>query len=385
MYDYKVQDVLALASSKRERMVDLLERLVRVESPSTEREALFKVLELIDGELRRLDLAVKHYPGESTGGYLVAHPRDFEKGTPAQLLLGHCDTVWPIGTIESMPFSVERNVIRGPGVFDMKGGLTQMLFALEVISDLGIRSQLAPVVLINSDEEIGSVDSGDAITKWARQVERVFVMEPSLGIEGRLKTARKGVSQFKIDISGKAAHAGLDPQKGVSAIRELANIINRLYALNDHEKGININVGVVRGGLRPNVIAPSCTAEIDVRVVKVKDAHRIESVIMGLEPAMPGIAYSIEHQHGKPPMERTRANQRLWRKAFAVGKALGMELQHGTVGGGSDGNTTSQYAATLDGLGSVGDGAHAAHEYVFLDKMIERTALLALLILSPED
>lgn len=208
-------------------------------------------------------------------------------------------------------------------------------------------------------------------------------MEPSLGIEGRLKTARKGVSQFKIDIKGKAAHAGLDPEKGVSAIRELTSVIDRLYALNSQDKGISINVGVIQGGIRPNVIAPSSSAEIDVRVMTFSDSLSIESAILGLEPTTPGITYSIERQHGKPPMERTIANQRLWQKAYEAGQKIGLQLGEGTAGGGSDGNTTSQYTATLDGLGAVGDGAHATHEYIFLDKMIERTALLTLLFLSP--
>ncbi len=378
-----VQEILMLAASKKERMVHLLEQLVYMESPSTEPEAFPRLFELIASQLRRRKYSVKLYPGTTTAGYLVAHPRKFEVGKPAQLMLGHCDTVWPIGTIGFMPFLIEENTIRGPGVFDMKGGLTQMLVALEILTELELQPDLAPVILINSDEEIGSVDSGAAIENWARQVERVFVMEPSLGIEGRLKTARKGVSQFKIDIKGKAAHAGLDPEKGVSAIRELTSVIDRLYALNSQDKGISINVGVIQGGIRPNVIAPSSSAEIDVRVMTFSDSLSIESAILGLEPTTPGITYSIERQHGKPPMERTIANQRLWQKAYEAGQKIGLQLGEGTAGGGSDGNTTSQYTATLDGLGAVGDGAHATHEYIFLDKMIERTALLTLLFLSP--
>ena len=214
-------------------------------------------------------------------------------------------------------------------------------------------------------------------------MNRVFVLEPSLGPDGRLKTGRKGIGRFTVKVKGKAAHAGLDPEQGASAILELAHVVQTLFALNDAEKGVTVNVGTIEGGLRPNVIAPESTAVVDVRVRTQADAERIEQAIHALAPSVPGTALEIDGRIGRPALERTPRNQSLWHLAKDLSGELNMDLGEGFAGGGSDGNTTSQYTATLDGLGPVGDGAHAPHEFLYVDETLERTALLTLLLLAP--
>jgi glutamate carboxypeptidase len=213
--------------------------------------------------------------------------------------------------------------------------------------------------------------------------DRAYVLEPSLGAQGQLKTARKGVGRFTVRVKGKAAHAGLDPAAGASAILELSHVIQALFAMNDAERGITVNVGTIDGGLSPNVVAPLSSATVDVRVLTEADARRIEAQIKGLAPATPGVTLEIEGGIGRPPMERTPRNRVLWEIARDRARLLGMELTEGVAGGGSDGNTTSLYTATLDGLGAVGDGAHAAHEFVYLKSIAERAALLTMLMLAP--
>jgi glutamate carboxypeptidase len=282
-----------------------------------------------------------------------------------------------------MPVGSEGGIVRGPGVYDMKAGLAQMVFALGAISALGLEPSVTPVVFVNSDEEVGSPGSTRHIRRLARVVERAFVMEPSLGLAGKLKTARKGGGRFSVVVEGRAAHAGLDPEGGASAILELSYLIQELFALNDPARGTTVNVGQIDGGLSPNVVAPGCRAEVDVRVVTLKDARRVQESILSLEPVTPGTKVRIEGRIGRPPMEPTPRNYLLWRRARSVGEALGLELEEATAGGASDGNTTSAYTATLDGLGAVGDGAHARHEFVYADAMVERSALLAALIMEP--
>jgi glutamate carboxypeptidase len=280
-----------------------------------------------------------------------------------------------------MPVTMDRDIIRGPGVYDMKGGLTQMVFALRVLKLLGQQPQVTPVVLINSDEEIGSKESTPYIRRLAKIADRAFILEPSLGLAGKLKTERKGVGRFTIKVQGRSAHAGLDPTAGASAIVELSHIIQKLFIMNDPEKQISVNVGMVEGGVRPNVVAPESTAIVDVRVPTQKDAERISRKIHELKPEDPKVKVWIEGSIGRPPMEATPENRLLWEKARGTGALLGIELEESMAGGGSDGNTTSLYTATLDGLGATGDGAHAPHEFIYIDKMMERTALLALLLM----
>mgnify|MGYP001820704242 FL=1 len=315
------------------------------------------------------------------------------RGRPLQLILGHCDTVWPFGTLETMPARTADGTVWGPGSDDMKAGLVQGLFALEALREAGeMPLSVTPVFFINSDEEVGSHDSTRLIVRFARGADRCFVLEPSLGPEGALKTARKGVGRFWITVRGKAAHAGLDPGKGASAILELSHIIQKLFALNDPDKGITVNVGTIDGGLSPNMVAPESKAAVDVRVPTREDATRVEAAIHALEARTPGTDLLIEGSVRRPPMERTPRNQRLWALALRGAEELGIQIDQAAAGGGSDGNTTSLLAPTLDGLGAVGAGAHAVNEHLVLDKMVERSALLARLLsyapldeVEPED
>ncbi|HUM71857.1 MAG TPA: M20/M25/M40 family metallo-hydrolase, partial [Chloroflexota bacterium] len=216
----------------------------------------------------------------------------------------------------------------------------------------------------------------------AQQVCRALILEPALGPTGKLKTARKGVANYQVVVHGRAAHAGLDPEKGVSAILEMAHIIQQLFALNDPANGVSVNVGIVQGGMRTNVIAPECAAWVDVRVPRQVDTERIDTAVSRLTPTLPGASLEISGGIGRAPLERTPRNRRLWAQAQAAGLRMGLELVEGMAGGGSDGNTTSRFTATLDGLGPVGDGAHARHEFVYLDKLVERATLLTLLLLA---
>jgi len=242
---------------------------------------------------------------------------------------------------------------------------------------------LTPLFFMNSDEEIGSHESATQIERLARVVNRTFVVEPSLGPRGKLKTQRKGVGRFQITAHGRAAHAGLDPEKGISAIHEISHVIQKLFTMNDATSGTSVNVGVIHGGMRPNVIAPECGVEIDVRVTTQQEARKIEKAIHAIRPTVEGTRLEIQGRIERPPMESTPGNQKLWQDAREVAGQLGIEIENAAAGGGSDGNWTSQYCPTLDGLGAVGDGAHAVHEHVVENKLPERSALLACLLLTP--
>lgn len=367
----------------RQEMISFLERLALAESPSSVPGSQKAVLDLLSGALTGFGYTSRRVRGRGCGDHLYAAPLDRSPHSPVQLLVGHCDTVWPLGTLEEMPVGVADSVIRGPGVYDMKGGLVQMVFALKALRELEIEPSVTPVVFVNSDEEVGSRDSTRHIRRLARVAERAFVLEPSLGPKGKLKTARKGVGRFSVVVEGIAAHAGLDPEHGASAILELSYLIQTLFALNDPERGTTVNVGTIEGGLSPNVVAPGCSALVDVRVRSRDDARRVEQVIRSIEPVTPGVKLRIEGGFGRPPMERTPRNHRLWESAHRLGGEIGLALEEAVAGGASDGNTTSQYTATLDGLGAVGDGAHSRHELVYTKKMAERAALLALLLIEP--
>ena len=375
-------DLTAYLDQVRDEQIELLRRLVVAESPSLVPTAQDEIMSILQAELESVDLVVQHIPGEKSGGHLLGRPRS-QTGTGAQLLVGHCDTVWPLGTLEQRPFAIRDDRMTGPGVYDMKAGLTQIIFALRALREVGTAPALQPMVFVNSDEEIGSRESRDHVQSLAREVDRALVLEPSLGPSGKLKTARKGSGRFTLTVKGRAAHAGLDPDAGASAILELSFLIQKLFALNDAERGISVNVGMIDGGLRPNVVAPNSSATVDVRVLHQEDVAAIEEAIRNLRPSTPGVEIEVEGGMGRPPLGHNHRNRVLWDLAQRCGGALGIELSEGTAGGGSDGNYTSLHTATLDGLGAVGDGAHAEHEYVEIGPTIERTALLALLLASP--
>jgi glutamate carboxypeptidase len=375
--------ILKHLQSKRADMVQLLRSMTEAESPSDVPGAQLEIREIIAAGFERLGYFVKRIPGHSSGGMLHARPADRGNSQSAQLLLGHYDTVWPVGTLEEMPFEHDGDVVRGPGVYDMKGGVAQALMAVETLRHFNIQPGAVPHIFLNSDEEIGSRESRRYIESLAPLMNRVFVLEPSLGTAGRLKTARKGIARFTVTVHGEAAHAGLDPGAGASAILELSHVIQALFALNDFDRGVTVNVGTIDGGLRPNVVAPESQAVVDVRVETKEDGDRIEAEILDLAPSTDGTSLVIEGGFGRPAMERTPANRQLWRLACTLGDELGLQLEEGLAGGGSDGNFTSLYTATLDGLGAVGDGAHARHEHLRLGRSIEHAALLTLLLMAP--
>jgi glutamate carboxypeptidase len=364
-------------------LIDLLKHLVDAESPSAHPSSHGPTRHAFIGALKELGLYVREVGPPGGPRHIYARSENRDRHGSTQLLVGHLDTVWPVGTLAERPFSVDGNIIRGPGVFDMKGGLVQIALALKTIQHLKLEVADTPLVFVNADEEIGSRTSTRYIRWLARHADRAFIMEPAMGEDGKIKTERKGIGKFTVTVFGKAAHAGLDPESGASAILELSHIIQKLFAMNDVDKGVTVNVGTVDGGIQANVVAPHSTAVVDVRVPTIEGGRQIEERIFAIEPEVEGIRLRIEGGIGRPSMEATPANQALWLQAESIGAELGLELHQAMAGGGSDGNTTSQYTATLDGLGPVGDGAHARHEFLYIDKTLERAALLTMLMLAP--
>jgi glutamate carboxypeptidase len=375
--------VLDYVFDRQHAFTSLTRDLVEAESPSAHPETHDDVRRIL-----RLALASAGYESREAGApggprHVYARPAERRRGGPSQLVVGHFDTVWPVGSLDERPFCVDGNIIHGPGSFDMKAGLAQLIIALRAIRYLRLETPVVPVIFVNADEEIGSRSSTRYIKLLAQRAERAFVLEPALGERGDIKTARKGIGRFTVTVYGKAAHAGLDPEAGASAILELSHVIQKLFALNDVQRGITVNVGTIDGGIQPNVIAPHSKAVVDVRVPTVVDGNEIEDIIHAIKPTDPGVRLHIEGSIGRPSMETTPRNRKLWDEVRAAGESLGLELRAARAGGGSDGNTTSQYTATVDGLGAVGDGAHAMHEHLLIDKTLERAALLAMLLTTP--
>ena len=365
--------LLAHCEAHLQETVETIEALVRLESPSTDKAAVDRCGAELAARLRAAGASVERLRRDARGDHVFATlPGD---GQPV-LLLGHFDTVWPAGTLDTMPLRRDGSRLHGPGTFDMKAGIAIAMAAVDALKATGT-AHPAIQMLWTTDEEIGSPTSRAVIEAKARGARAVLVLEPALA-GGALKTARKGCGEFELTVHGVAAHAGLDPGKGVSAIHELAAQIAALERLQDLPRGITVNVGVVSGGTRPNVIAGEARAVIDVRSPTVADAARIEREILALQPVRPRARLKIEGGFGRPPMERTAATASLFSLASAVASSLGRTLAEGPAGGGSDGNYTAAIGVpTLDGLGPVGDGAHAAHEHVEIDALPWRAALVA--------
>jgi glutamate carboxypeptidase len=296
------------------------------------------------------------------------------------MLLGHLDTVWPLGTLRSMPFRVAKGRAWGPGVLDMKAGVAMGLTALSILREQEARRR--PVIfLLNSDEEVGSAVSRGITEKLALECTAVFVLEPAQGLKGAYKTARKGVGGYRVRVTGVAAHAGVDFERGHSAIAELAWQLEKVRGFTELDRGLTVNAGVIRGGTRTNVIAAEAEAEIDVRIAQAKDAERIDRRFRGLRVRDRGCVLQVEGGMNRPPMERSRATVALFRRAATLAAQMGFELGEASTGGGSDGNFTAALGVpTLDGMGAVGEGAHASHESVLLESLIPRMALLAEMI-----
>jgi glutamate carboxypeptidase len=365
----------------QQEMFLTLERLVGFESPSDNKTAVDALGACLAAEFEDAGCKVKFHRVADAGDHLQAgFPGKGAADEKPILLLGHFDTVWPMGTLAGMPFRQEGDRVFGPGVLDMKAGIVMILFALRALrSTKGRRRPL--VVLLDTDEEIGSVTGRPVIEAVAKECEAVLVMEPAQGPQGFLKTSRKGVGDFRIRVHGRASHAGVDFEKGRSAIVELSRQILEVTKFVDLGRGITVNPGVVRGGTRTNVVAAEAWAEVDVRIANAADAPGLEQKFAGLKPFDADCKIEISGGLNRPPMERTEGTVRLLRAAQEVGRQLGIELDESATGGGSDGNFTSALGIpTLDGLGAVGQGAHAANESILLQELPRRTALLAGLI-----
>jgi len=371
--------VLRWLTGRQREMVECARELVVRESPTNSKLACDELCSYLAVEFERLDGKVKVHRQGLAGDHLQVEFAGDERRKPL-LLLGHFDTVYDMGTIESMPWREHDGRLYGPGVFDMKSGIAQMMFAMAALRELR-GDLLRPVkVLLVSDEEAGS-DSSRAITeKVAQQCAAVLVCEPS-GPGGALKTARKGVGSFTVKVRGQAAHSGLDFEKGQSAILELAHQILAISQLTDLTRGITLNVGVIRGGTRTNVIAAEAVAEVDVRIARKSDAAVMERRIRSLRPVNNKCELEIEGGVNRPPLERTIDVVALFELARKIAADLGFSIEEIAVGGGSDGNFTAGIGVpTLDGLGAVGEGAHALHESVVAAELPRRAALLAGLI-----
>jgi glutamate carboxypeptidase len=365
-------------------MIDLLGELVSIESPSDDRPSLDRFAARLEslfgelGDLERID------PDDPQRGRHLRLTLNAQNGAEQHAVaLCHYDTVWSLGTLQRIPFSVDaEGVARGPGCFDMKGGIVVLYFALQALRARGLRPARKLRVLFTSDEEVGSPTSRPLIEQTAEGAAVAYVLESPLP-GGTLKTARKGTGDFIVSITGRAAHAGVEPQRGISATGELAHQVLALHALNDYAVGTTVNVGVVHGGTRPNVVAAEAEAHVDIRVETLAEAERIEAAIRGLQPHLPGAVLEIEGGLNRPPMERSAAIGALFEKARRNATAMGVDLREGSTGGGSDGNFTAAMGVpTLDGLGPEGEGAHAAHEHVDTESFPRRVALLAGLLID---
>ncbi len=366
---------------QREAMLGTLRNLVELESPSQDKAAVDRLGEFVAAEFKRVGGQVIVHPDPRAGDHLQVEFPARVGGGPPVLLLGHLDTVWEVGTLRDMPFAVRDGRAWGPGVFDMKAGITQMIFALAALREVRGRLKRRVTVLLNTDEEVSSESSRKLIEGLARRSAAVLVCEPAHGLEGAVKTSRKGVGEYVLRVTGKAAHAGLDYEKGASAIAELARQIARLEKFTDLKRGVTVNVGVVRGGTRTNVIAGEAVAEVDVRIQRPGEARALERKFRSLKPCDRRCRLEVSGGIERPPMPRSPATARLYRLAKGVARSLGLELREAAVGGGSDGNFTAALGVpTLDGLGGVGEGAHARHESVLVAELPRRAALLAGLI-----
>lgn len=372
----------ALLAGARRKLPDLLtftEKLVRAESPSNDKAAVDACMALAAERAKELGGRVKLHRQKGYGNLLEARfgPRRKE-AKDRVLLLGHLDTVWPLGTLKTMPYRAGKETISGPGVLDMKAGVAMAFTAIEILAEAELLGQEI-VLLLNSEEELGSPVSRPVTEALARDCAAVYVLEAGQGTA--VKTARKGTGQWRIDLYGVAAHAGVDYVKGVSALGELARMIETVNGWTDLKRGLTVSVGVAGGGSKTNVIPAHAFAEVDVRIQKRADGERIAKKFAKLRTRDPRCTLVVAGGMNRPPMERKAGVVRLYRRARALADALGFVLEEAATGGASDGNFTAALGIpTLDGLGPVGAGAHAAHEHLLVEALAPRTALLAALL-----
>jgi glutamate carboxypeptidase len=370
--------ILDYLVGRQPAMVDLLHDLVAVESPSNEREAVNSVAEVVARAFGAIEAQVERVPQTAFGDHLRV---SWGQGERQVLLIGHMDTVWPLGELERRPFRLHQDRATGPGVFDMKGGLVVGLYAVIALRELGLRPAHRLVFLFNSDEEVGSPSSRPLIEAEARRSEAALVLEPSRN--DALVTWRKGVGRFEMEIQGVASHSGAAHERGVSAVQELAHQILHLEDMTDYDHGTTVNVGVVTGGSKVNVRPASAWAAIDLRVPTAAEGRRMTELIQGLTPVNPQATIMVSGGINRPPWESSPASDALFERARRVGASLGMELWAAGTGGGSDGNFSAALGVpTLDGLGIVGDDAHAVTEWADVSSLPYRAALLAELLLE---
>lgn len=375
------KEFLRLLKPRLREMLLVLRQFVTSESPSLEKAAADHCCGLIAEEWRKQDVRVERLAQRYRGDHLrVTYEPDKTQAAGQLLVLGHYDTVYSVGTLTKMPFRVSGGKAYGPGTFDMKAGIVQALFALQVLRQSSVSPRKRIVFLWTSDEEIGSESSRKLIETEARRSDAIFVLEPSFGPRGLLKTARKGVGQAELLAHGRASHAGLAPQEGINAIHELAQQISRIEKWNDHRRGVTINADVIEGGTRTNVIAERARVVLDLRALHISDMRNLEHRLHALRPIHKGARLKISGGFDRPPLER-KMSAALFARAKSAAKQMNLSLGECTVGGGSDGNFTAALGVpTLDGLGAVGDGAHSSHEHVLVKTMPARAALLAALL-----
>jgi glutamate carboxypeptidase len=375
---------LAGARRKERSLLDLTRKLVQAESPSDAKSAVDACVSLAATHLKQLGGRIKLHRQQNHGDVLEARfgPRPSRTRETAKpiLLLGHLDTVWPLGTLQSMPCGVREGRLWGPGTLDMKAGVAMASTALELLMEADLlRREI--ILLLNSDEEIGSPVSRPITEHLARQCSAVYVLEPAQGLA--YKTARKGIGDWHIVVKGIAAHAGVDFEKGANALLELAHAIATVSGWTDLKRGVTVSVGVAAGGTKSNVVPAYAQADIDVRIPRLADGPRIARKFAALRPADPRCTLTVTGGINRPPMERSRGTVRLFRKAHLLARELGFELNEASTGGGSDGNFTAALGIpTLDGMGAVGEGAHAPHESVLIEHLAPRTALLAAMLIG---
>ena len=375
--------ILRQVKSYQAETLELIGRFVECESPSDDRAAVDRFVDLVCDTLAPV-ARLKTVPGGRFGRHLLAELKLPGRKKSGQILaLGHSDTVWPVGTLRSMPLRNYRGRVYGPGVLDMKAGIAFFIFAARALRELDLPVPSHVLLQLNSDEEVGSVSSRALTEENARRSHAVLVLEPGTGLEGKLKTARKGVGAFTVTVRGKASHAGVDFQAGASAVLELARQINTIAGFTKLDRGITVNAGVIAGGTRSNVVAAEARAEVDIRVSRLRDAAVLERKFRALKPFDRRCTIAVSGGLNRPPLERSPAVQRLFHNARKLALELGIELEESSTGGGSDGNFTAALGIpTLDGLGAVGEGAHAAHESILINRIADRTALLAKLLLA---
>ena len=364
-------------------MTRLLGRFVRAESPSFDKASVDRFGRLIAAEWKRRGARTTCLRQRERGDHLRVEWRPRAKRAASQLLvLGHLDTVYDAGTIARTPFRVSRGRAWGPGAFDMKGGLVIALYAVDALASSGCLPEKRVVFLWTSDEEIGSGTSRGAIEREAQRSDAVLVLEPAAGLDGRVKTGRKGVGEIELIATGRAAHAGLNPQNGVNAIEEMALQISRMARWNQPRRGISVNAGVIEGGTRTNVIADRARALVDLRASRARDMRMLERKCRSLRPILRGAKLAVRGGFNRPPMD-PKMSAALYSTARALAREMGVTLGEAFVGGGSDGNFTAALGVpTLDGLGAVGENAHSPRENIIIRSLPERAALLAGLLLK---